>query len=379
MKKYTILTGGKNNAGDYLIKHRAKELFKSLRPDREIIDINGWEHISNSTLQSINDSEALILTGGPALQKKMYPSVYRLRDSLDEIEVPILTMGIGWYSKKGTWHDSYEYNLSDSTLKLLERINDSGYLSSVRDYHTQNVLFNFGLKNFMMTGCPALYNHEFINKNFNIPKQIKKIGFSLGVTFKFSKKIENQMKDSILKIKDQFPDSKIEVVFHHSPFKEYLKTAGAAKSLYKGHQRLLIWLKEQGIGFVDISGSAENLINYYKNCDLHIGYRVHAHIFMSSINKASILLSEDGRGIALEKVLGGLIFKAYDSVLLNNFVKGLHKFNIPLDTYSVNSKFADSLSKSISYELKHGIRFEQNRMNIDKHYKVMKNFIMQLP
>ena len=35
---YVVLTGSKNNAGDYLIKYRAKELLKHIRPDRNIID-----------------------------------------------------------------------------------------------------------------------------------------------------------------------------------------------------------------------------------------------------------------------------------------------------------------------------------------------------
>ena len=32
--QYVVLTGGKNNAGDYLIKHRVRELLTALRPDR---------------------------------------------------------------------------------------------------------------------------------------------------------------------------------------------------------------------------------------------------------------------------------------------------------------------------------------------------------
>ena len=39
---YVILTGSKNNAGDYLIKYRAIELLNILRPDRKIIDYDGW-------------------------------------------------------------------------------------------------------------------------------------------------------------------------------------------------------------------------------------------------------------------------------------------------------------------------------------------------
>ncbi len=42
-EQYVVLTGSKNNAGDYLIKYRAKKLFKEFRPDREIVDYNAWE------------------------------------------------------------------------------------------------------------------------------------------------------------------------------------------------------------------------------------------------------------------------------------------------------------------------------------------------
>lgn len=72
---YVILTGSKNNAGDFLIKYRAKLLFSSLRPDRDIIDLNAWEPFDSDRLEVINRSKALILMGGPALQKNMRPKI----------------------------------------------------------------------------------------------------------------------------------------------------------------------------------------------------------------------------------------------------------------------------------------------------------------
>ena len=56
--QYVILTGSKNNAGDYLIKYRARQLFSDLRPDRKIIDINGWEQLNTEKLAIINQSKA---------------------------------------------------------------------------------------------------------------------------------------------------------------------------------------------------------------------------------------------------------------------------------------------------------------------------------
>src|SRR6056300_1154657 len=105
--QYVILTGSKNNAGDYLIKYRAKQLFSEFRSDRKIIDINGWEDLSNSNLNIINDSKALILMGGPALVEDMVPRVYGLANVLDKIKVPIIMMGIGWKSTEGNWQNTY--------------------------------------------------------------------------------------------------------------------------------------------------------------------------------------------------------------------------------------------------------------------------------
>ncbi|OOF08193.1 hypothetical protein, partial [Salinivibrio sp. PR919] len=121
MKKkpyYVILTGSKNNAGDFLIKYRAKEIFQRIRPDREIVDINGWEKFSAETLEIVNNSEALILMGGPALQQHMYPKIYPLVDELSDITTKIVMMGVGWKSLSGNWIDSVYYPLGKQCIEL---------------------------------------------------------------------------------------------------------------------------------------------------------------------------------------------------------------------------------------------------------------------
>ena len=122
--------------------------------------------------------------------------------------------------------------------------------------------------------------------------------------------------------KNNAGDANVEVVFHHSITKNDNKG-----NLSAAHKSFIKWLTKNNIGYVDISGSAENLIEYYQDCDLHIGYRVHAHIFMSSISKPSILLNEDGHGIALRDVIGGLSFDAYQQVRKDRVYKILKKLN----------------------------------------------------
>jgi hypothetical protein len=70
-------------------------------------------------------------------------------------------MGIGWYSKQGDWENTHNYSLSKKSIQLLKKIDSSSYKSSVRDYHTLNVLHHLGLKNFVIVSDFDL-NHSKI-------------------------------------------------------------------------------------------------------------------------------------------------------------------------------------------------------------------------
>jgi len=376
---YVILTGSKNNAGDFLIKYRAKNLFGWLRPDRQIIDMDGWKPFTDEALATVNQSKALILMGGPALQEKMRPRVYGLVDDLDRIKVPVVTMGIGWYSHKGRWEDTHHYPMNKLSQDLLAKIAQSGLTSSVRDYHTLNALNEMGYSNYSMTGCPALYCRDHLEKPLVVPAEIRKIGFSLGVSMKSSPRMFRQMQDAVLKVREVFPKAVTEVVFHHAVGQKYLETHGAASDLHQAQERFLAWLEAEKIPYVDISGSAENLMEYYSGCDLHIGYRVHAHIFMSSVAKPSVLLSEDGRGIALKEVLSGVSLESYSSCAKNKVVTALHKASIPFDDYVPALGMISDLEHQLKYETSRGVRFGQVKDNIRRHFPQMESFIKALP
>jgi hypothetical protein len=377
---YVILTGSKNNAGDFLIKYRAKQLFQAFRSDRNLIDYNAWEAFDKEKLHIVNKSKALILLGGPSLQKNMRPSIYKMRESLEDIKVPIITMGIGWKSILGEWNDTYDYSLSQESIALLERINESGYYSSVRDYHTLNSIRFKGFDNFVMTGCPAYYDLESINKSVPAPK-VEKVAFSLGVSFIHSFSMEKLMKDNILKIRDTFSDKAFEVVFHHSLSKDkFLATHGATALHNKRHNEMADWLSQHSIKYVDISGSAENLMNYYSQVDLHVGYRVHAHIFMNSLSKFSILISEDGRAKATKDVIGGIVLHGFSSFKNDLFSKFLNKILPDFDKYGANNFVTKEILKNIEYEKSiEYARLRNSRSQIDNNLLVMQRFIKQLP
>ncbi len=374
--KYVILTGSKNNAGDFLIKYRAKQLFSEFRTDREIIDLDRWVAFDEETLEMVNSSKALILTGGPALQKHMYPNLYKMTD-LEKIEVPIITMGVGWSSKSGDWSDTYTYEFSKQTKELLDRVENSGYLSSVRDYHSLNSLHSNKYKNFLMTGCPAYYSTEHIGKDFET-YEIKKVAFSLGVSFNHSKGMEKLLKDNILQCKEYFKNESFEVVFHHS-IDNQKRDKGVSKSLFDSQKKIQKWLDANNIKYTDISGSAENLMNYYSNVDLHIGYRVHAHIFMNSIAKYTILLNEDGRGKSIKNVIGGITIDAYHNYNESYLVRKLNQL-YKHDKYIPNTNLTQQLLDEIDYEkMIDSNRYKISRKTIDKNFDIMQKFLQQLP
>jgi len=216
MKKYVVLTGSKNNAGDFLIKYRGKQLLNALVEGVQIVDIDRWRPLTHEQLDAINSSNGLILLGGPALRPEMYPTIYPLTSNLNDISVPIVSMGIGWKSHAGQWESTKNYFFTPSTRKLLDRMAADGYMSSVRDYHSLNALLMNGYDNFSMTGCPVLYDLDFVGKPFVGPKRFDKIGFSLGVAFADSQKMTNQMQRLILKTKEHFADSEFVVALHHA-------------------------------------------------------------------------------------------------------------------------------------------------------------------
>lgn len=378
--QYVILTGAKNNAGDFLIKFRAKQLFASIRPDRNIVDFDAWKAFTREQLEEVNCSRALILTGGPSLNYNMRPDIYKITENLHNISVPIIAMGIGWKSQIGDWASTHHYKLSSETIQLLHRIEESGYSSSVRDYHTLNTLFSYGFKNFVMSGCPSLYSLEYIDKDIIIPQQMKNVSFSMGVGFVRNSSMRNQTKSVILGLRDFFDSKNFKVVFHHSIGKEFLSIYGTDDKFWNEHQEIISWLKKENISFVDISGSAENLIRHYENEDFHIGYRVHAHIFMSSISKPSVLINEDGRGKALKDVIGGFSLDAYQDRRLNLLYKILRKMRFSADTYKAAECVPEDLEQNIWYEMKNDFpRLDHSRKSIDRHFRIMKSFIEQLP
>jgi len=378
MNNYYIgLTGAKKNIGDFLISQRSLALLNLLRPDREIIVQPHWESLENK-LKLINDSKAIIIFGGPGFQKNMYPGVYKLTENLDKIQVPIIPLGLGWKGFPGDFTSYKQYSFSKSSRKLLDKIASTTPLIGCRDYTTKDLLNNLGISNAVMTGCPVWYDLDSIGKQIIPPSKIANIVFTPAQKSIY----RDQCIKLMLTIKQFFPDSLLHCSFHrgiHSIDQFTPETDSANNSIIE-KEALKI-----GYKIIDASSNLNN-IAFYDACDLHIGYRVHGHLYFLSKRKPSFLLHEDGRGTALSYSLNlsgvdafkrtfyGHATASWKSSILTRIFNRLFK-SVTSDNDAITK-----LENCLRDETQNGfLRFSGVHNIIDSHFEIMKHFIKQLP
>ncbi len=371
--KFSILSGAYVNAGDFLIVDRTIQLLKNVYPDCEIIIYERRKNLEND-LKEINKSDALILAGGPAYLPNVYPETIPLVDDLDRITTKIVAIGLGWYGKNTSNKYIYEeYKFSESTKKLFNRIiKDSGYLTC-RDWYSVRALRANGINNAIMTGCPAWYNLEYIDKSEireNISMPIKKICISDPANIK---NFEQALK-VVEYVKQKFTQANISFVFHRIEKNDEI------------HKNLKQKLEEIGIKIVNISNSVDGF-SVYDDCDLHIGYRVHAHIYNLSNRNISILIEEDGRGAGVNQALGLTTITAYEDNATKIFDKSIfgkiyrlfERKILKIGVYKNNPYILEQLEDAFNMLIKNDFSIYKTAFfNMQMYYKIMENHIKNI-
>ena len=120
-------------------------------------------------------------------------------------------------------------------------------------------------------------------------------------------------------IKRMFPKAEVLCSFHRG-----IKRDQYTKRRYSyTYSFIATYAKILGFKVHDLSYSAGG-IEYYREFDLHVGYRVHSHIYFLSIRKPSFLLHEDGRGKGLSLTLNNkLDVSAYEPKVIKNLKTNL--------------------------------------------------------
>ena len=372
---FIALTGAKKNIGDYLITERGISLLKHILPEYQYHVHPNWLEIND--IRYINESNGIIILGGPGYQMNMFPDVYNFVADINAVKVPIYLLGSGWYGKPGDKISEQLYRFTDSSKKVLSKINSSIAGLSCRDYQSIRVLNANGFENAVMTGCPVWYDIDSLNKEFIVPSKIKRILFTPAQRVVYS----NQTIEILKFLKRKYNDTEIIVSFHRGLgyTDEYTQKSDADNTL-----RIANIAKKLGMEVIDVAYDLKK-IKFYEECDLHIGYRVHAHIYFLSKRMPSVLIHEDGRGTGATEALKSPGINAYSTrKLFSNFFRVFKRNILLVRTYGkiglkINQNVIHELNKILYDVEKDSFNiYKEVAQQIDDKYIVMENFIKNI-
>lgn len=282
------LTGAFKNAGDYLIGHRARNLLKA-HTSHEIIDVNR-KAITEKHYELFNNAKAVLLTGGPAYQASIYPGVYDI--DLDRINVPVIPYGLGWKGKLG--QAPQEFSFQPEALSFVRRIHESGLQSSARDFLTTEMLAANGVENVLMTGCPAWYDEEKLAIDYE-KTEIKSLVFSMPAV------PQEQTMELLRGIAKRFPKARKLLAFNAG----YKSTRSKnAAQFTRWNYKVIALATLLGFRPLSFESNFELFQNTMSEQQLHIGYRVHSHLFSLSQRINTLLIAEDSRGLGQSQATG---------------------------------------------------------------------------
>ena len=336
-----ILTGAVKNIGDYLIGSRSIKLLRKFT-DADIVELDRFKQ-QDRNIDLLNSARAIILAGGPAYAENIYPGIYPLVKEIKSIEVPIVPFGLGWCGRP--FGDPEKFKFDKNSKKFHDIVHNGIKNSSCRDEITYSVLGQCGYRNVKMTGCPVWYDLESIGKKLSVDP-IQRIVYTTPASPKLLKQNHILMKE----LKNIFPDAELVCSFHRGIFPDRYT------SLRYGSAYFAMSLDAKMLGYKVVDTSYDlGKISFYKDFDMHVGYRVHAHLDFLSRRKASILINEDGRGLGMVRSLGMPELNYNDPCLTEKFKSLLSRYK---------ESRVDDLIKAVSI--------------IDSTFEEMKSFLSEI-
>lgn len=292
--KLCVINFSISNGGDFLIEQRMNSLIQRTWPTADIDYINGV----NASYDSSVKYDAVIGGGGPYYDDRIIHDLFIpfFGDAINDIRLHLI--GSGVYGNDYLDEAVYKKKFSSETIEFFNAIENNNGTLCCRDELSYRIMKNNGVKNLYMTGCPAWYDFNFLDDvECKYTGKIKKIVISDPGVTKNAEEQEiraEQAIDVIKSVRQMFP--KAEVVF---TFNNGINT----KYSHKCNNIIKDYLEDENIVYYDMSGS-DIRFEVYNNVDLHIGFRVHSHIYSSSRRIPSILIEEDMRGWGMNETFG---------------------------------------------------------------------------
>ena len=260
--------------------------------------------LSETDIGKINSTKVLILAGANQLNDNFTIVPGMSLSMLEQIKVPIVPFGIGIHGVK-----KYNCRMSDLTKQILRYIHKNIIFSGWRCPLTIEYL-NYHLpelaEKFLLTGCPVMYDDKILsNSEFN--HDIRTVVVTVTERGDFWER-ETKTIDfvaqhyrschKILSIHQDFveihgcDEQNIWKNLQIKVLKQYDQTPFSLRE-YAKHRGFQIFNPQ----------SVDECWSFYKSCDLHIGSRLHAHLYFLSQTKKSFLTYVDERCVGFSKAL----------------------------------------------------------------------------
>jgi hypothetical protein len=292
---------GSKNIGDRLITNKLKELLSEIGDYSYKIVWRAapWAEVKDIVLFADHVFFACL-----AIRPNMHIDEYPYLTQVAESGVPFSVISAGTDLKVSDFESIFK-GFSEGSIRALKLVNERAVSLTTRGYLSQEFCLNMGLKNFKFSGDVAFYN-RVLNEPFISNIDIKKIVIS------DPHRAELYIESFVCLhagLRNQFPRAEIVVAQH-------------------GVNNVVdTFCKNNDIKTVKIYERPDKGLEIYDNADLHVGFRVHAHVSALSRKVYSYLLEQDGRGcdygLTLNRKISVPCYKQFSPRVS---IKGILKF-----------------------------------------------------
>lgn len=274
-------------------------------------------------IRKINELDYLVLGGANQLNDgfSVFPG-YQAKD-LEKIKVPIIPFGIGIHGI-----EKENFGPKPNTVEILKeihnRITASSWRCPLTTQYLQKHIPEISDK-VMMTGCPVAYDRPILDLDRKIPLS----SAIVAVTITDRGDFLNSESNILHEVKNNFPQSQLFLCLHQDMLPKV--TSVLSKSLFvkcldSQNKFIKVRALARDLGYSIIPFSTyQQAFQFYKTCDLHIGSRLHAHLYFLSQGKPSFLFGFDRRHEGIAKTYNIKIRNSGDFEMRNEEFEDVKK------------------------------------------------------
>ena len=262
---------GSKNIGDRLITNKLKAAISRFGDYSFTVvwRADDWDSVKKKILCADHVFFACL-----AIRKNMDTQEYPYLKEVAKNNVPFSVISAGTDLKVNFLNSIFD-GLSSDSRSLLSEVNNKSVVSTTRGYLTQEFCSKLELDRFEFSGDIAFFDDSVADVKFVKDGTIDKIVVSdphrpRQYIIAFSRLVDG--------LKASFSNAKITVALHGvNPIVEE-------------------FCIKNKIDFVKIYEQPDTGLGLYDSADMHVGFRVHAHVSALSRRAYSYLLEQDGRG-----------------------------------------------------------------------------------